>query len=200
MRTKHSASLCVAGVLALGVTAFAQSATSGSSQATPATTATESSAASSSDQQVTLTGCVQRESDYRSAKDQSRGGALGTGAGVGNEFILTDASMSSGASSGSTGAESSATGTSGSSSSASGKDYELTGSGEGQAAQFVGKRVEVTGKLKATETSASGKPTGGATAGTPPSGVDVASKDLKLRELDVASVREASGTCPSSVR
>jgi hypothetical protein len=185
-------------VLALGVTAFAQSAAS-SSQTTPSTTATQASTASSSDQQVTLTGCVQRESDYRSAKEKGRGGALGTGAGVGNEFILTDASMSSGASSMGTGAESSATGTSGSSS-ASGKDYELTGSGEGQAAQFVGKRVEVTGKLKAAEISASGKPTGGATAGTPPSGVDVASKDLKLRELDVTSVREASGTCPSSVK
>jgi hypothetical protein len=27
--------------------------------------------------------------------------------------------------------------------------------------------------------------------------VDVASKDLKLRELEVTSVREATGTCPA---
>jgi hypothetical protein len=75
--------------------------------------------------------------------------------------------------------------------------FELTGSAEGQAAQFVGKRVEVMGKLKAEETSASGRPTGGPTAGKPPEGVDVASSDLKLREIDVTSVKEASGTCPA---
>jgi len=76
--------------------------------------------------------------------------------------------------------------------------YELTGSGEGQAAQYVGKRVEIVGKLKAAEVSASGRPTGGATAGAPPSGVDATSKDLKLRELEVSSVREATGSCPSA--
>jgi hypothetical protein len=54
------------------------------------------------------------------------------------------------------------------------------------------------GKLKPAETTASGRPTGGATAGPPPTGVDVTSKDLKLRELEVASVREASGSCPAT--
>lgn len=184
MGMKHSASICVAGVLALGVTAFAQS----SGQATPSS---QPSASSSTDQQVTLTGCVQRESDYRSAKDKGRGGAAGTGVGVGNEFILTDASLSAEGSSSSSGA----TGTSGSSTSASGSDYELTGSNEGEVGQYVGRRVEITGKLKAAETDASGRATGGATAGTPPSGVDVTSKDLKLKELEVSSVREASGSC-----
>ena len=51
--------------------------------------------------------------------------------------------------------------------------------------------------LKPAEVGASGKPTGGATAGQPPSGVDVASKDLQLRELEITSVREAPGTCPA---
>jgi hypothetical protein len=171
-------------VLALGVTAFAQS----SGQPTPSQ---KSAATSSTDQQVTITGCVQRESDYRSAKDKGRGGAAGTGVGVGNEFVLTDASIASGTTAEST----TATGTSGSSMSGSGTDFELTGSNEGQVEQYVGKRVEITGKLKPAETDASGRATGGATAGAPPSGVDVASKDLKLRELDVSSVREASGSC-----
>jgi hypothetical protein len=177
--------------MAFGVTAFAQSSgqSAGSGQTSPSS---QSMAASSSDQQVTLTGCVQRESDYRSAKDKGRGGAAGTGVGVGNEFILTDASLSSAGSSTSAG-ESTATGTSGSSK--AGSDYELTGSNEGQVGEFVGKRVEITGKLKSAETDASGRPTGGATAGAPPSGVDVASKDLKLRELEVSSVREATGSC-----
>ena len=53
------------------------------------------------------------------------------------------------------------------------------------------------GKLKAEEAGASGRPTGGPTAGKPPEGVDVASADLKLREIDVTSVKEASGSCPA---
>ena len=76
--------------------------------------------------------------------------------------------------------------------------YELTGPGEGQAAAFVGKRVEVMGRMKAEEIGASG-PTGGPTAGAPPSGVDVTSKDLKLREFEVTSIKAAAtGSCPAA--
>lgn len=114
--------------------------------------------------------------------------------GVGNEFVLTNAALgSSSAASTSAGETPSATGTSGAATSA----FELTGSNEGQVSEYIGKRVEITGKLKHAATDASGRATGGATAGAPPSGVDVTSKDLKLRELEVSSVREASGTCPS---
>ena len=61
--------------------------------------------------------------------------------------------------------------------------FELSGSGEGQAAQHVGRRVEVTGTLKA------------ATAGGPTADAPL-SNDLELRELDVTSVRaSATGTC-----
>lgn len=142
----------------------------------------------SADQQVTVSGCIQREADYRRSKNLGEGGAAGTGAGVGNEFVLVNASMA-----GSAGATAGTTGTSGTS---SGSDYELSGTGEGKAAEFVGKRVEISGKLKAAEIGAAG-PTGGATAGTPPTGVDVASKDLKLREIDVTSVKAGTGTCPA---
>ena len=76
--------------------------------------------------------------------------------------------------------------------------YELTGPNEGQVSQFVGRRVEIKGKVKAGETNAAGRPTGGATAGQPPAGVDVASKDLKLRELEISSVKEASGSCAAA--
>jgi hypothetical protein len=51
--------------------------------------------------------------------------------------------------------------------------------------------------LKAAEESATGKPTGGPTAGKPPEGVDVARADLTLRELEVTSIKEASGPCPA---
>ena len=145
-------------------------------QPKPGTTATQP------EQQVTLVGCVQREADYRQAQDKGRGGVAGTGVGAQDEFVLTNASMpTQGLKPDSKGADSA---------------YELTGANEEKAKAFVGKRVEITGKLKAAEVGASGAPTGGATAGRPPTGVDVVSKDLQLRELEVISVTAATtGTC-----
>lgn len=146
-----------------------------------------------------ITGCVQRETDYRRAQDSGRGGVAGTGVGAGNEFVLTNASMSTagarGTTAGATGAgTTAATGTAGT---ATGTAYELTGSREADAAKFVGQRVEISGKLKPAEVGAGGA-TGGPTAGAPPRGVDVTSKDLQLRELDVSSIRAATGgaACP----
>jgi hypothetical protein len=152
---------------------------------TPAPSAQTPSASSAPSQEQTIVGCVVRESDYRASRDAGKGGAAGTGIGAGNEFVLTNASP-----------KSSASGTAGTAgTTGAGAAYELSGPGEGQLSAHVGKRVEITGKVKAAATSASGRPTGGATAGAPPSGVDATSKDLKLREFEVASVKEAQGSC-----
>jgi hypothetical protein len=171
MRARILTSLCAANVLAMGTIALGQSA----GQKPP------------SDQQITVTGCVQREADYRKAQDAGRGGVAGTGIGADNEFVLTDASAATGPA-----GAAAPTGTSGGS-----MAYELTGPNEGMAAKFAGRRVEISGRLKAAETGAGGAPTGGPTAGRPPSGVDVVSKDLKLRELEVSLVKEATGSCPA---
>ena len=179
MRAKAQASLCAAGMLAFGLSAFAQ----GAGQP-PAQPQTQPGARSAADQEITVTGCIQKEADWRKAHDEGRGGVAGTGVGAGNEFVLTEASTKSPAAAGE------ATGTAGAMAA-----YELTGPNEGQVSQYVGRRVEIVGKLKAAEIGAGGKPTGGATAGAPPSGVDAMSKDLKLRELEVTSVRESTGTC-----
>ena len=160
----------------------------------PARPSTQS--ATPEEQQVTVVGCIQREADYRRKQDAGKGGVAGTGVGGGNEFVLINASMSTGGTGSPAGQP--AGGAGASAASTTGTAYELTGSGEGQASSHVGKRVEITGKLKAAETGAAGRPTGGATAGSPPAGVDVGGRDLKLRELDVTSVKEASGTCPAS--
>jgi hypothetical protein len=138
-----------------------------------------------------VTGCIQREADYRKARDAGRGGVAGTGVGAGNEFVLVNASMAA-AGAGASRAGSGAAGTSGTAA-----EYEITGTNEGQAAQFVGKRVEITGMLKAADTRA-GQPTGGPTAGKPPEGVDVAGRDLKLRELEITTIKDSSGAgaCP----
>ena len=182
MKSNVPVSLCFAGMLACGAAAIAQGASQEQTQPQA-----QSGARSAGDREVTITGCVQREADYRKAKDEGRGGVAGTGVGAGNEFVLTQASS---ASAQAPSPEPNPTGTSGGS-----MAYELTGPNEGQLSQYVGRRVQITGKLKAAETDVAGRPTGGATAGQPPAGVDVTSKDMKLRELEVTSVKEATGTC-----
>jgi hypothetical protein len=178
---------CVAGVVAFALGASAQ----GGGQP-PSQPQTSQGTPASADKQITVTGCVQREADYRQAKDAGRGGAAGTGVGAGNEFVLTDASPASSAA-----RKDEPPGATGTSGGGAAKAYEVTGPGESQLGQYVGRRVEVTGRIKAAETTAGGQPTGGATAGQPPKGVDVTSKDLKLSELEVISVREAQGACPA---
>jgi hypothetical protein len=138
---------------------------------------------------VTVTGCVQREADYRKARDAGRGGVANTGVGAGNEFILAEASMP-GAATSTRGADAPTPAATTGGTAA----FELTGTGEGKAEQFIGKRVEISGTLKAAET-AGGRPTGGPTAGRPPEGIDVGGRDLQLRELEVSSIREVAGTC-----
>ena len=39
--------------------------------------------------EIRITGCVQWEKEYRKDRNEGRGGAAGTGIGVGNEFVLT---------------------------------------------------------------------------------------------------------------
>ena len=80
-----------------------------------------------------------------------------------------------------------------------GTAYELSGRNENLVAAHVGKHVEIVGVLKAGAVGTSG-PTGGVTAGQPPTGVDVVSPDLRLREVDVTSVRVTEGTCPAAPR
>lgn len=195
MKLTYSAGVCAAAVIAFSMAAFAQATPPPAQSATP--TATQQGTAA--DQQVTVAGCIQRETDYRRARDAGRGGVAGTGVGAGNEFVLVNASMSTAAGAGAAGTTGTtagaATGTAGAT--GTGVAYELTGANEQQAAQHVGRRVEISGKLKAAEVESTGRPTGGATAGKPPEGIDVASRDLRLRELEVSSMREVSGTCPA---
>ena len=144
-------------------------------------TAPQTATGMKGDQAITVTGCVQRESEYRKAQDKGRGGVVGTGVGVDNEFVLTNMSAE--------GAEAAKVKI------AADTAYELTGANEKMAGPHVGHRVQITGTLKAAEVTAGGRATGGATAGTPPTGVDVASKDLQLRELEVTAVKMLSANC-----
>jgi hypothetical protein len=155
--------ICTTAALALSLAAFAQQPQPQPSQPPSAQQpATQPSA--SAEQPITLTGCVQSEEDYRKAKGMGKGGAVGTGAGVGNEFVIISVKPAGAAPS----------------------TAETAGSKERDLAQYVGKRVEITGKTKAAERSASGAPTGG---------VDPAGQDLKLAEIEIAAVKAVPGEC-----
>lgn len=116
------------------------------------------------DTPITVVGCVQRESDYRTMNDAGRGGVLGTGLGRGNEYVLVDSAGDCG-----TLAPGAAA-------------YELTGTGEKELAEFAGRRVEVTGTLKGADLTVDGRAEGG---------FDPIGQDLRLREVEVASFRES---------
>src|SRR5688572_11914416 len=150
MKQLLTGATCSAAVLALSMAVFAE--TTQNPAQTPAAAAAETAQETpraSAARPMTLVGCVQRESDYRRAKGSGAGGAAGTGVGVGNEFVLvtaliaTEPSPAAASPAGTAGTPSSPTAAVGTSGAASA--YELTGSGEGQLAQYVGKRVEIIG-------------------------------------------------------
>jgi hypothetical protein len=80
------------------------------------------------EKEVRLVGCVQWEKDYRRERNEGHGGAFGTGAGVGNEFVLTmvkpDGTRKATA-------------------------YSLTGVREKELGRRIGQQVEVIGTLEA---------------------------------------------------
>ena len=187
---------CLAGVLTLSTVALSQNPPPTQPPAQPpatqppATRPPDSAAAQRPAQEtkapaqdVTIVGCVQKEADYRQARNLGKGGAVGTGVGARDEFVLINASSSripttEPAPKGTTGAV------------AGTEEFEATGKNEGQLGSFVGKRVEITATLKAAETKGTGT-TGGLTESVP------GSRDLKLREAEIVSVRAAAGTCPA---
>jgi hypothetical protein len=92
----------------------------------------------SKESEVTLVGCVELERDYRARKESGRGGVLGSGVGVGNEFVLSSAKPPQGRSR-AAGAQAAA------------GDYELTGRLEKDFLRHVGRQVEVIGTIEKGE-------------------------------------------------
>jgi hypothetical protein len=179
MKIPHVFSASAATVLAMTMAAFAESAQSQSPPAPQGQAPAAAQAGKQPETPVTLVGCVMRESEYRKANSAGRGGPAATGAGLGNEFVLVNATK------GAAGASASAADCS-SASAAAGEAYELTGNRERELDKFVGRRVEITGTLKQakTEPGAGGEP-------KPTGGFDPLKQDLKLFEVEVASFREA---------
>ena len=170
MHMGHAATFVAAALLA-STTALAQT-------TAPATTTSSTTTAQGSESPampVTLVGCVQREIDYRKAQNIKKGGGLNMGIGDGDEFMLINVTRVSGGVPSVT--------TVGDCTGGSGEAIELTGPKEEQFKNYVGKRVEVSGTQKRAKIDASGRPTGGSAPG---------GGELKLFEVEVASVREAA--------
>lgn len=101
---------------------------------TSLTAAAQAPPAGAQEPEIALVGCVEMEKDYRARKDAGRGGVLGSGVGVGNEFVLSNAKPAPGRRN--AGAASAAT------------DYEVTGRLERDFLRHVGRQVEVVGTLE----------------------------------------------------
>ena len=120
------------------------------------------------DTPVSLVGCVMREIEYRKEVGADRGGFLGLGGGLGDEYVLVNASRDG-------------AGANADCSDKSGEAFELTGSGEELVEPFLGRRVVLTGILKEADIDpATRRPTGGNTG---------ASGELRLFEVNVETVR-----------
>jgi len=77
--------------------------------------------------EVRIVGCVQWEKDYRKERSEGRGGALGTGLGVGNEFVLTMVKPEGGRKA---------------------TAYSITGDREKELGRRIGQQVEVIGVIE----------------------------------------------------
>lgn len=163
-------STCMAAMLTFGIAVYAQ--TTGQNPTGQAGAPTMTSDRQSSgdrvqtQQQMTLVGCVQREADYRQAAGSSKGGAMGTGMGVGNEFVLVNASASSGSQtsmSGSAGTSTAATSPTSTTPTASGTAGAAGTTGTAPTGTPTGTVPTATAP---TSTAPTGTATAGATAGT----------------------------------
>jgi len=108
--------------------------------------------------QITVVGCVQREADYRKAHDAGRGGTMGTGAGVGNEFVLINVTPAS--------QMSSTESTPGAAGTTAGVTGTTTGSATGTSSGATGTTGTTTGTTAGTTTGTTAGTTTGTTAGT----------------------------------
>jgi hypothetical protein len=173
MKTQHVSFASAAAVLVVSMAAFAQS----PQPASPSSPAAQQSTAPAGSQ-VTLVGCVMRESEYRQATDAGKGGPANTGIGRSDEFVLIHAKKGAGPAPATCSA---AKGT--------GEAYEVVGSHEKDLEEYVNKAVEIRGTLKGADPFA-------AQQGAP--GADPLKQGLKISQVDIASLRPAGQSAAAS--
>jgi hypothetical protein len=133
------------------------------------------------ERQITLVGCVMRESQYRDMYGPGLSGPRGPGIGGRNEYMLVDAREIAAGTPDVADAKACPP-TPGTFPAA----YELTGSREGELDGFLGRRVELTGMRKEAEV----RPVGTSGILRPTGGFDPLGHELHLFEVEVAAFRE----------
>lgn len=169
------AAACLSGMTAVGA----------QSQAAPPAPAADAQAAES--QVVTVTGCVQKETSVLKGN-----AAAAVEPGMGDEFVLTNSKLSTGAPSM---AQPPAPAEPSGSASNFGKVYRVTGDKESDLKAFVGQRVEISGAFKndadaKAELSTVG--TSGRTAAEP--------TKQNTPEITIATVKPSTGACAGAIK
>ena len=191
----------VATFAAAGAGAQTPPATSGSPSQPGTTTTTQPGTTQSgsmdttADQRssTTLTGCVYEEKDV-----PGRSPNIAEQAGVLEDYILavSDEPSASGSTTGAAGTSGSTAGTSGTMASASSaKMFKLEHADDDKLKGFVGKRVEVMGRVDAEPGDTANRPAG--TSGSAGADQSLGPDDIELPEFEVTSIREVSGDCPA---
>ena len=114
-----------------------------------AAAAQEAPAPAAKANEVTVIGCLQREADFRAINNSGRGGVLGSGVGVSDEYVLSDARPADTNRNSrmrpraAAPAEPEAVGTSGAT-----RHYSLTGALEDNLLRDVGRLVEIVGTVE----------------------------------------------------
>lgn len=136
---------------------------------------------------TTVEGCVYREADIpgRSPNVAERAGVL-------EDYILVASNAKGQGTVGTSGT----TGTAGMSAT---KMFKLEHADDEKLSALVGKRVRVTGKVDAErgEATSPSRPTTTPPTTTPPQDRSMGPDRINLPEFEVATITEASGTCPS---
>jgi hypothetical protein len=189
-----SSSLAAGFVFSLIVSAQAPAQQSPPSPTGQATATSDQQKDATSPQSITVSGCVLKESSVL------KRGALGTatmGAGMGDEYVLTQAKLSDSTTATEKPEAGAATtppnepvGTSGSEKSF-GKVYRLTGDKENDLKNYVGQRVEIVGMFKHEE-DAKAETGAVGTSGRAPSGELTAEN---TPEFTITSITPATGSC-----
>ncbi|HTM25582.1 MAG TPA: hypothetical protein VL225_10350 [Vicinamibacterales bacterium] len=177
MSMKRMSSSLAAAVVICGMTAAAQT-----PQQPPTTTGDQKNAAAAP---ITVAGCVQQESAV--LKRNPIAGSVG----MGDEFVLTFASLNPGPATTTEPAPAEPVGTSGSPGNF-GTVYRVTGDKEKELKSYVGQRVEVTGTFKDKE-----KLTDEA------SSVGAGGRELtpaNTREITIESIKPVAGTCAPVIK
>ncbi len=134
---------------------------------------------------TTLSGCVYKEEDVagRTPNPAERAGVL-------EDYILAEVKASSESPS-STASTPGAVGTSGS----AGRMYKLEQVADERLQSFVGKRVEVVGRIDAEAGDTAANRAAGATAGK--GDASAGPDQLNLAEFEVSEIRAVAGDCPA---